>query len=140
MLRIVHKHNIPVLVLSVIVIYVLQFLILPKCLPQYYPVTNEAWCILIVPLIVISLITNILTNVKIVGWAIIDLVYCIMVFVYNGKGFYGIGMRGVSLDGMSPIYSQELVIITALIIALALFAFQMFVREIRIIYLKTKNS
>lgn len=36
--------------------------------------------------------------------------------------------------------AEELAIITALIIALALFAFQMFVREIRIIYLKTKNS
>lgn len=43
MLNIVRKHKMPVLILSVVVIYALQFLVFPKFLSQYYPVSNEAW-------------------------------------------------------------------------------------------------
>lgn len=140
MLSIVRKHKMPVLILSIVVIYALQFLVFPKCLPQYYPVSNEAWSILIIPLIVFSVLTNTLIDVNIGRWAIVDIIYCVMVLVYNGMGFYGIGKRGLSIDGMAPSYSFELAVITILIITLVLFFFQMLVRAIRLVYLKIKNS
>ena len=121
MLSIVRKHKMPVLILSIVVIYALQFLVFPKCLPQYYPVSNEAWSILIIPLIVFSVLTNTLIDVNIGRWAIVDIIYCVMVLVYNGMGFYGIGKRGLSIDGMAPSYSFELAVITILIITLVLF-------------------
>lgn len=140
MLSIVRKHKMPVLILSIVVIYALQFLVFPKCLPQYYPVSNEAWSILIIPLIVFSVLTNTLIDVNIGRWAIVDIIYCVMVLVYNGMGFYGIGKRGLSIDGMAPSYSFELAVITILIITLVLFFFQMLVRAIRLVYLKINNS
>lgn len=140
MLNIVRKHKMPVLILSVVVIYALQFLVFPKFLSQYYPVSNEAWFILIIPLIVFSVLTNTLIDVNIGRWAIVDIIYCVMILIYNGKGFYGIGKRGLSIDGMSPSNSFELAVITILMITLVLFFFQMLVRAIRLVYLKIKNS
>lgn len=140
MLSIVRKHKMPVLILSIVVIYALQFLVFPKCLPQYYPVSNEAWSILIIPLILFSVLMNTLIDVSIGRWAIVDIIYCVMVVIYNGMGFYGIGKRGLSIDGMSPSYSFELAVITILIIALVLFSFQTLVRIIRLVFLKIKNS
>ena len=140
MLSIVRKQKMPVLILSIVVIYALQFLVFPKCLPQYYPVSNEAWSILIIPLIVFSVLTNTLIDVNIGRWAIVDIIYCVMVLIYNGMGFYGIGERGLSIDGMASSYSFELAVITILIITLVLFFFQMLVRAIRLVYLKIKNS
>lgn len=140
MLNIVLKHKMPVLILSVVVIYALQFLVFTKFLSQYYPVSNEAWFILIIPLIVFSVLTNTLIDVNIGRWAIVDIIYCVMILIYNGKGFYGIGKRGLSIDGMSPSYSFELAVITILMITLVLFFFQMLVRAIRLVYLKIKNS
>ena len=139
MLSIVRKHKMPVLILSIVVIYALQFLVFPKCLPQYYPVSNEAWSILIIPLIVFSVLTNTLIDVNIGRWAIVDIIYCVMVLVYNGMGFYGIGKRGLSIDGMASSYSFELAVITILLITLVLFFFQMLVQTIRLVYLKIKK-
>lgn len=139
MLSIVHKHKIFLLVFCMAVIYALQFLVFPKCLPQYYPASNEAWFILIFPLFAFSVLTNILIDVKIVRWAIVDIIYCILVAVYNGAGLYGIGIRGISIDGVTPVYSLELALITILIIATVLFLFQMLVRVIRILFLKVKK-
>ena len=139
MLSIAHKHKMHVLILSIVVIYALQFLVFPKCLPQYYPVSNEARSILIIPLIVFSVLTNTLIDVNIGRWAIVDIIYCVMVLVYNGMGFYGIGKRGLSIDGMAPSYSFELAVITILIITLVLFFFQMLVQTIRLVYLKIKK-
>lgn len=139
-LNLVRKQKILFLIISVAVVYAVQFLLLPNFLPQYYPVSNEAWLIFIVPLVVFSVVMNILIDVNIGIWIIVDILYGIMMGVYNGRGFYGIGMRGVSLDGMSPSYSLELALITILIIILTLFAFQLLMCVLRVIFLKMKNN
>lgn len=135
----IRKQKIPFLIIGIIIIYVLQFLVFPKCLSHYYPISNEAWLIFIIPLLTFSMIINILIDVNIVSWAIVDTIYCIMVFTYNGAGLYGIGKRGLPIAGASPSYSLELALITILIITTALFLFQIVVRVIRILFLKIKN-
>lgn len=133
------KHKMPLLIVSVAVVYALQFLVFPKCLPQYYPVSNEAWFIFIIPLFAFSVLMNILIDVNIVRWAVVDIIYCVMIVAYNGTGLYGIGSRGISIDGMTPIYSFELALITILIVATGLFVFQVSVRVIRILLIKAKK-
>lgn len=139
MLRAVRKHKLLVLMFGMAVIYALQFLALPLCFPQFYPVSNEAWSILIIPLVAFSVAMNVLVDAKVGNWAMADGIYCLLAVLYNGNGLYGIGKRGVALDGMTPIYSFGLALITVLIITFVLFAFQMLIRGIRIIFLKARK-
>lgn len=134
------KQKILFLIISMAVIYAVQFLLLPNVLPQYYPISNEAWSILIVPLVVFTVVMNILTDVNIGVWIIVDILYGIMIGIYNGRGFYGIGLSGISLDGLSPSYSFESALITILIIILILFVFQLLMRCLRLIFLRIKNN
>lgn len=140
MLELIRKHKLLSLIITNIVIYVIQFILLPNCFPQYYPISNESTFIFIVPLVFLSVAGNVITNVKIKIWALVDVLYGVMLCIYNGMGFYGIGMRGVSLDGMSPIYSQELAVITILMIVLTLFAFQSLICVFRLLFLKAKKK
>ena len=140
MLSAVRKHKLLVLMLGMAVIYALQFLALPLCFPQFYPVSNEAWSILIIPLVAFSAAMNILVDANIGNWAMADSIYCLLAVLYNGNGFYGIGKRGIALDGMTPLYSFGLAAITILIITFVLFAFQMLIRGIRIIFLKARKQ
>lgn len=136
----VHKNKLFSLLIIIVIIYVIQFFLFPNCFTQYYPVSNEAIFILIIPLIILSIVGNVISDVNIRIWAIVDAIYGVMLGIYNGMGFYGIGMRGVSLDGMSPIYSLELAVITILIIVLALLIFQLLIRILRLAIIKVKKS
>lgn len=140
MLSAVRKHKLLVLIIGMAVIYALQFLVLPQCFPRYYPVSNEAWSVLIIPLVVFSVAMNILTDANAGNWAMADGVYCLLAILYNGTGYYGIGKRGIALDGMTPIYSFGLAVITVLVITFVLLAFQMLICGIRVIFLKARKK
>ena len=107
---------------------------------MYYPVSNEAWAILIIPLVVFSVVMSIRFDVSIRISIIVDILYGTMICIYNGRGLYGIGMRGVSLAGMSPGYSLELALMTSIIIIAALFVFQLLMRVLRVMFLKMNNE
>ncbi len=130
MLSLVRRYKIFFLIINISVIYVLQFLVFPKCLPQYYPVSNEAWAIFIIPLLVFSVLANALIDVNVIRWILVDIIYCIMVIIYNGSGLYGIGKRGVAIDGMVSFYSFELAVITIFLITLGVFVFQVLIRMV----------
>ena len=117
-----------------------QFILFPNCFPQYYPVSNEATLIFVVPMVFLSVAGNVITNFKIKTWATADVLCGAMLCIYNRNGFYGIGMRGVSLDGTFPVYSQKTATITTLLIVLVLFAFQSLVCAFRLLILKSKNT
>ena len=105
-------------------LYVLQFLLLPRCLPRYYPVSLEAGWFFLLSLIAFSIIGTALGKGKLRTWLIPDGLYGLLLWLYNGRGLYGIGLRGVNLDGTRPIYSKDLAGITILILLLLLVAFQ----------------
>ncbi len=134
------KYKLIVLLLGMVMIYALQFVVLPLCFPQFYPVSNEAWSILIIPLCAFAVVMNSLADISIGKWAVVDSAYCLMVMLYNGTGLYGIGKRGLALDGMTPIYSFRLALITILTIGLLLFACQMLIRGIRFLILQPKKK
>ena len=106
------------------VLYGVQFLLLPRCLPRYYPVSLEAGWLFILSLLAFSIIGTALGTGKLRTWLIPDALYGVLLWLYNGRGLYGIGLRGVNLDGMRPIYSKALADITILILLLLLVTFQ----------------
>lgn len=140
MKNIIKKHKLLFLMISMLVIYVFQFLVIPFCFPQFYPVSNEAFSIFIIPLLVFSVAVNIALDVKILLWTIADVLYGVLVIVYNGNGLYSIGRRGIALDGMSTIYSLELAAITVIVIIIILFAVQILIRAFRLLFMKSKNK
>ena len=111
----------------ILLIYGLQFILLPWILPQYYPTSNEALFILIVPLVIIS----ILFRLKMKEWFFIDLLYLLCIWIYHGKGLYGLGMRGISLDGATSVYSNTLMMISLGVILIILLLIQGIVSKLK---------
>lgn len=105
-------------------IYLFQFFILPYLLPQFYPTSNEATTILLLPLIIFSLIAPCYYDLKSIEWFLLDVFYAILIILYHGNGIYGLGMRGISLDGSSLQFSMQLLIISLCIVTVILFMIQ----------------
>lgn len=118
------KYKIIFLLLSVTICYLLQFILSPCLLPQYYPQSNEATIILFSTLVLFSLHAVIVFGERILSLLIADFLYGVMVCLYNGSGLYGIGMKGVQLGGSYPNYSFNTVIITVIILVIALLIVQ----------------
>ncbi len=109
-------------------LYLFQFLILPYLLPQFYPTSNEATTILLLPLIIFSLIAPYYYDLKTIEWFLLDVFYAILIILYHGNGIYGLGMRGISLDGSSLQFSMQLLIISLCIITVILFMIQIIMK------------
>lgn len=113
------------------IVYAIQFLLFPILFPQYYPTSNESTIILIAPLILFSVLFNVvITDIRKSDWIIVDMTYGTMIILYNGTGLYGIGMRGISLDGLSPNYSPKLLFLTVLMLVIVLLSFQVLIRTV----------
>ena len=106
------------------ILYCLQFLLLPRCLPRYYPVSLEAGWFFLLSLMLFCVAGTVFGKGKLKTWLFPDAVYGILLWLYNGRGLYAIGLRGTNLDGMSPIYSREWAGTLILVILLVLAAFQ----------------
>ena len=76
-------------------------------LPQYYPSSNAATYILLLPLIIFSLIAPCYYHLKSIEWFLLDVFYTILIILYHGNGICGLGMRGIALDGSSLQFSMQ---------------------------------
>jgi hypothetical protein len=94
-------------------IWVIQFLLIPVLFPQIFPQGNEASVCLVLPLLVVSIAGSWFFQVDLLQWIPADLLYFLLLALGNEGGLYGIGLRGIRLDGMNPIYSSELAFFTA---------------------------
>ena len=122
-----------------VLLYCLQFLLLPYCFPRYYPVSLEAgWSFLLLPAL-FCLAGTLFGKVSLKDWLIPDALYGVLMWLYNGQGLYGIGLRGVNLDDTNPIYSRELAGIITLILLAVLVAYQTLLWGLRWLFLKLKK-
>ena len=132
-----NKFKLPFLIGCVVVTYILQFVVMPKCFPVYYPTTNESVAIMWVPMIVFLIVVNIVMDVKIGMWAIADAVYVVLMNIYN-NGAYGIGSTGLLLDSGDVVYSSRLAFTVTVIIGIVLLIMQSSVRGIKLIVQNNK--
>jgi hypothetical protein len=79
---------------------------------------------------------NIWCGVRISAWFILDMLYAALILIYQGNGLYGFGMRGISLDGASLVYSFELLMLQLIVMVIALFMMQCILRWIKIKLMK----
>ena len=91
-------------------VYLIQFVLVPRLFPRYYPQSNEATAILLIPLLLLIL-AGVFLGLRLRGWLLSDGLYALALILYNGRGLYGIGLRGVRLDGMIPVYDGKLALL-----------------------------
>ncbi|MEF2796803.1 MAG: hypothetical protein U0M95_02170, partial [Ruminococcus sp.] len=65
--------------------------------------------VMIISTIIVVAAEMILVSEKIRYWLVSDVIYAILVYIYHGKGLYGIGMVGINLDGATSGYRREAV-------------------------------
>lgn len=88
-------------------VYVLQFFVAPWVFPQYYPRSNEAAVILVLPVVAIAIIEVFFCLSKGKRWICSVVFYSLLLSIYDGYGLYGIGLSGILLDGAYPTYSKH---------------------------------
>ena len=72
-----------------------------------------------------SVVAVMIWNLKVRHLIVADIVYFLLIMVYSAKGAYGIGLRGISLDGLQAKYSHSEVLLGAAIAATVLVATQL---------------
>ena len=107
------------------VLYLTQFIIVPLFFAKYYPSSNEAFLIFLVLIIAASVVAVMIWNLKVRHLIVADIVYFLLIMVYSAKGAYGIGLRGISLDGLQAKYSHSEVLLGAAIAATVLVGTQL---------------
>lgn len=105
-------------VIAFVLTYLLQFMIFPAIATNYFPRSNEATVFYFgsFTLLIIILELWIASNIKF--WILGDIIYIALVFIYNGKGLYGIGLEGINLDEAQPQYNFEYIVISIAIFAI----------------------
>ncbi len=102
-------------VAAMAVLYVIQFIFAPLLFPRFFPRSNEAYAIFAVTLLIVTAIGFWKINDKLLPWVCADIVYFVLILIYPGKGAYGIGMRGIDLDGVTASFSRDVVFLGALL-------------------------
>lgn len=115
-------------ILSIIIfalIYAMHFLVFPALFEKWYPRSNEAYGLYIGSFLFIIIMSKCFLDLQhkyyIMGMA----AYIIAVSIYNACGAYGIGLRGIALDGIKIYYDSNTIwagVIIMSLIMLALYA------------------
>lgn len=123
-------------VIAFILTYLSQFIIFLNIAANYFPRSNEATVFFFgsFTLLIIILELWIASDIKI--WLLGDIIYIALVFIYNGKGLYGIGLTGITLDDAQPQYDFEYVVISIAIFAIYVIIIEALVKVFSTIWRK----
>ncbi len=108
-------------------IYVVQFILFPTLIPIYYPRSTESTFIFVITVIIGSILGICFISGKIKFWLIPDFLYGLLILIYSGKGLYGFGLYGITLDGLQPKYDYLYALISVVILIVFLFIVQIII-------------
>lgn len=97
-----------ILALGAALLWLLQFYLFPVLAPQFYPQTNEATLLLVLPPLIISIMGSWFFETMPSQWLPADILYAVLMAISNQEGLYGIGLRGALLAGSTTTYSSGL--------------------------------
>ena len=89
------KKEITLTILAFGVTYLLQFIVLPPMLPDYYPSSNNAMVIYFLCHICLCFVLELVITRKFRYWLLGSFVYMLLMIAYHGKGLYAIGLAGI---------------------------------------------
>ncbi len=108
-----------------VALYLVQWIALPPLLPQFFPRSNEAYMLFAIFAIVAAGLGIFVLKCRAQHLLAADLVYLLLILLYPAGGAYGIGISGISLDGMQAVFSRSHVPLGAMIATGILLAVQM---------------
>ncbi len=94
-------------ILAMILLYIIQFIIFPHIFVKYYPQSNESFAIFIITSMIVIVLSTYLYKISMIQWILSDLIYLLFIWTYPAQGAYGIGLRGISLDGLSTSFQRN---------------------------------
>lgn len=124
------------MIIAFILLYILQFLILPLCTPRYFPISNEASGFYFGSFLVLLVFLEYLVSYNVKACILADLIYLALVTLFHGKGLYGIGFVGISLDGAQAQYDFQFAMISIAIFGIYILLMEIIVKMIFILFRK----
>ncbi len=131
--------------LSYFILYVLQFLIFPLFCDVIGKGTRPI-AVLCITTVIITLIGMTAFSDKMRFWLLGLIFYTTLFFLYAPEGAYGVGLRGLDLDGMHSYYDYStryigiaIVVIWVLILQLLVWCFVKLLKLIKFIVGKLKK-
>jgi hypothetical protein len=100
------KNTLVSAVMSDIVLYILQFLIIPLFYANVRQV-NEGALIIIVTTVLVSAIGMFAFTDRIGFWLLGFVLYVVLMIIYTPQGAYRIGITGIDLDGLHSKYDAS---------------------------------
>ena len=79
----------------------------------------------IASLCIVCILGICITGKKLIYWFIGDVSYIILVIIYSNNGAYGIGFKGITLDGLQASFSQSAVYLDACVLLVILLVIQL---------------
>ena len=119
--------------------YLLQFVIFPIIATNYFPRSNEATVFFFGSFTILIVILELWIASNIKFWLLGDIIYIALVFIYNGKGLYGIGLTGITLDDAQPRYDLEYVVFSIAIFAIYIIIIEVLVKVFSAVWKKIYN-
>lgn len=107
-------------VLMNVAVYLLQFVVVPVLVPKYFPKSNEAYLFFGITVVVASAFSVFVLKYKIRHLLVADIVYILLIIIYSSNGAYGIGMNGISLDGLQAEFSRSYVLLGSIVATIIL--------------------
>lgn len=105
-------------------LYIIQFLVIPMLLPDYFPRSNNATVIFLITSVIASTVAVAFISNRLRYLFIADLVYGCLICIFNSTGKYGIGRVGINLDGLQSRMSFQKTVITSIVIVISAFIMQ----------------
>jgi hypothetical protein len=90
-----------------VVLYAIQFILLPQIYDNIIGRGNESIAILCITTVAVTAAVAILFADKIRGWLFGLIIYAVLIALYSPKGAYGIGIIGLDLDGLQSHYDSS---------------------------------
>lgn len=106
-------------------LYVVQFVIFPVLLPNYYPTSNNAVAIFAATALLASMMAIKFITDQWKHFLVADLLYGVLICCFNWRGMYGIGRIGMNLDGLQSRMSFKAMILTSILIVFLYLSIQM---------------
>ncbi len=118
------KKNISIkIIIIMVLLYIIDFVLVPLI----YPCWVNAEIILFPSLLIAFFVGMIMISNKLRYWFLGDILYIILVYIYHGRGLYGIGMVGMNLDGAHASYRKDAVPFGIAILAIIVIIVQLVV-------------
>lgn len=107
-------------ILTMLVLYIIQFIICPALFGNWYPQGNETAVIFLITTIPTAILLPFISKFKPWICVLANFIYCILIILYHAKGAYGIGLVGLSFDDQVMSEDAVAVIVDTSIIFVAL--------------------